>query len=924
MIPVQTEKNQFNLIIQQRPSVLDNITFKENINVKYFNLLMKHKDKYLHTLKTHDWDESKLLSKYNKLLKSNKHQYAEVNWARRKIKYGRVFAKRNVSVMCFRDIIRNTLCFENYHDIDIDNCFPNILNQICIVNGLACKELSYYCENRNDILEELTKTFGIERYPAKLLFIMLLFGGSIGKWRTDNKIEGNLSKFVYRFEAEIKKISKNIYECNVDLQKHINETRMKDDPFYDKERTWEGNILSTFLGHYEEMILECIYNFLTSNRYITDSKCVLAFDGIMIRKHKSIDNVKQLLRDICSYVYKELGFVIKMSEKSMKVNLIQELEDLITLEQNSVDNNQLNIKEKVDKIITEFVEDNPYDDITSFNQNLWNYIETKYRILDMTKDYYLKREYFSRFYICLSENNTFLVRKPNVVNGSIEYHRNTHLNFNHLKYQETMVLENGDEKIVDYPYSIMVNKEDKTYPRFTHECFNPIGINQKEMKRNYFNRFFGFGYKDINKNDIYNEESMKLLKWYLSYILDYICGGDNKVFVYYLSHLKFILTNPTEKNGIGVAFYSKDKGSGKNKHADFIKKVIGEYLCVSTKIGALFERFSDLDDYLCVFFDEVSSNDLSNNTHYSTLKTKITEISTRRDIKNQDPTKSNSFSRFFFLTNELNAFRVDSDERRMFFLGFHKEQDKEKVKTIYQKLLEVDNNPVIHKLFGKFLETSSLLKSYGNPTQWAEKKPITEVSKLFQYTNAVETFMCNVLMNTLNVGETIDSRSRAETVEKFIIRMEDNNYIFNTNHLYCLFLEIYNNDNNKKSASFKKDTFKKNLRGIYNKMKSSRDREAGCEVLIVDKDYLINRLKDLKILESKEDNSIFHNHLKNKHTSILGSVNKKSNTLRNSIKRKHSKKISKDIEENNEFSKEFTKDLTNSFEKLETHFKILN
>ena len=84
--------------------------------------------------------------------------------------------------------------------------------------------------------------------------------------------------------------------------KHITENRMKKDPFYDPKRTWEGNVFSTFLSYYEEMILEQIFLYLRTNRYIKDDECVLCFDGIMIRK-EGINDIPKLLKDLEDMIY---------------------------------------------------------------------------------------------------------------------------------------------------------------------------------------------------------------------------------------------------------------------------------------------------------------------------------------------------------------------------------------------------------------------------------------------------------------------------------------------------------------------------------------------------------------------------------------------------------------------------------------------
>ena len=74
-------------------------------------------------------NEKEQLIKYKKLIKNNK---ATVNYIKCKgIKYGRVNPKNGLGMHYMRKEIRHTLLKDLYVDVDIVNCHPTILYQIC-------------------------------------------------------------------------------------------------------------------------------------------------------------------------------------------------------------------------------------------------------------------------------------------------------------------------------------------------------------------------------------------------------------------------------------------------------------------------------------------------------------------------------------------------------------------------------------------------------------------------------------------------------------------------------------------------------------------------------------------------------------------------------------------------------------------------
>ena len=69
--------------------------------------------------------------------------------------------------------IRNSIMPKNIKDIDMVNCHPVILLNLCQKNNIVCNILKNYVENRDMILG----SFGDNRKSVKKMFLTILNGG---------------------------------------------------------------------------------------------------------------------------------------------------------------------------------------------------------------------------------------------------------------------------------------------------------------------------------------------------------------------------------------------------------------------------------------------------------------------------------------------------------------------------------------------------------------------------------------------------------------------------------------------------------------------------------------------------------------------------------------------------------------------------
>jgi len=139
------EQNKLRISIKPQKSILDGIELKEPIDeVKLKKLI--NSDLLLQKFnnpccKMYE-NEKAQLQKYLCKLKNN---LVTVKYKRSsKSKYGRVFPVASLGLISIRREIRHTLAKDSMVDIDMENCHPVILVQICEANGIRCTYMFFH------------------------------------------------------------------------------------------------------------------------------------------------------------------------------------------------------------------------------------------------------------------------------------------------------------------------------------------------------------------------------------------------------------------------------------------------------------------------------------------------------------------------------------------------------------------------------------------------------------------------------------------------------------------------------------------------------------------------------------------------------------------------------------------------------------
>jgi hypothetical protein len=169
--------------VEPMPSVLDNLTLYGKIEKAVLNKLINSsllKDIFNNKACRMYANEKAQLMEYLKLMKYN---IIAVTYSKNKNnKYGRSNPAKALGLYPIRREIRHTLCAGSKVDMDVDNCRPVMLNQLCEAEGINHAQLDKYVKNRDEYFTEGMRVYGCTREQIKILMIIYCYGGGIQKW----------------------------------------------------------------------------------------------------------------------------------------------------------------------------------------------------------------------------------------------------------------------------------------------------------------------------------------------------------------------------------------------------------------------------------------------------------------------------------------------------------------------------------------------------------------------------------------------------------------------------------------------------------------------------------------------------------------------------------------------------------------------
>lgn len=264
----------------------------------------------------------------------------------------------------FRGILSNGITY----DLDMKNCHPNILKNLCDKHKIECKKLVEYINNREQWLDDLMSEYKLTRCQAKSSLLKCINKSETTKCLGKKTVK---NKDFIEFDKETSNIIDSLYNFYE-----------KEFEIYVKNETYnkKGKLVNLLLCKIENEYLQKAIQYLTKHNI---EVCTLMFDGCMIYKKEDM-NVEKIIKELDKLFKSEN---IKWSFKEHNTELLEELE---SLETSDIDTKVTeNIIEMTDHILNGILKDRIYKDLESV------YLITEYKII--TNDSAIKSELYKLF-----------------------------------------------------------------------------------------------------------------------------------------------------------------------------------------------------------------------------------------------------------------------------------------------------------------------------------------------------------------------------------------------------------------------------------------------------------------------------------------------------------------------------------------------
>jgi len=188
-------------------------------------------------------------------------------------------------------LFRGLICRNNMTDVDMKNCHPTILYQLCLKHNVPCKCLGEYVLNRNEILTKNGLT--------KMDIIKSMFKKTYAR---------NGNTWFKCFDAEMKTIQK-AFISNPEFVKQKEQS-------LSNRQNQEGSFMSSVCTSVEVLILDKVIEGLRSRQCPLVEIGVLMFDGFMFYGERPKDFL-----DTLNALGKEIGFDMEWTYKEHDTRL---------------------------------------------------------------------------------------------------------------------------------------------------------------------------------------------------------------------------------------------------------------------------------------------------------------------------------------------------------------------------------------------------------------------------------------------------------------------------------------------------------------------------------------------------------------------------------------------------------------------------
>jgi len=235
------------------------------------------------------------------------------NWSLKPYGWGRVLPDEYLSMSVFHRATRHTLCDKYLIDLDIINCHYVIVLDYMKRLNMSCVEIEKYCANTKKYRAAVAKHYGIELDQAKSLFIRLIYGGGLRKWKQDNNIDTSIKDYgmLFKMKKELTEFQNVVVAGN----QHIIDDILLSSPYY-FHNAYEGKrdktLMSFWCQSIERYIQEKCIMFLVDKYDLMINNFIPCQDGFMMRKE---DYNNDIVNEVNEFIRNNLGYVIDMIDK---------------------------------------------------------------------------------------------------------------------------------------------------------------------------------------------------------------------------------------------------------------------------------------------------------------------------------------------------------------------------------------------------------------------------------------------------------------------------------------------------------------------------------------------------------------------------------------------------------------------------------
>lgn len=548
--------------------------------------------------------------------------------------------------------VRGALAADYYHDVDIANCHPSILLQMCHAEGIDCDSLEDYCNNRQEFLNIIMETADVTKDMAKTLILRLMYNGSLIKWCKENGLDPkSIDKRIKNFASELKTIQEAVLELDEHEGVH---------QYYEKFPSQKGNTdgakFALLMQTYERRCIEAILSAMEPDKKDGYEAHAIIHDGLHVTKlYPDQETIPDsYLRKWEAAIKDKLGFDLTLTVKPFTVEPLY-----------------VN-----DTHLQDLQGNGEYDASWMSNINMYDFTKSQWEAIACA----------------VRKQNIYIVRQAD---GDLQMMNKARLQ---EQYFDLMCTEMVDDKPKTVPFINKWLRDPKKCRYESYELLPP----PLSCPDNTFNAWRGYEHERIHPSAPINKESDGV-KTLLNHIY-VLLKEDESCYKYMLAWIAQMIQQPGKKPEVAIVLYSACEGTGKDTLVTILRKLVGDeyYYHTTDPANSLYGRFTKPRlGKLLIDISEASTRD--GYVFKEAIKEIITSTVFDCEEKGVSRYLARCFARLIFTTNNSDCLAISESDRRFvaYDVSTAKVGDTEYFDKVYEAL---DNKHTMRELYQYFKE----------------------------------------------------------------------------------------------------------------------------------------------------------------------------------------------------------------------------